>query len=232
MRKLLKVLWLPLLFGLVIGGGFIDGKDVHAGEPMRIAYIEASIGKKWNLDKLPQRVGDSSVQIDFFPLYEFDKSPVLDKILGKPEKKPDAIVLQQCSVYFPGPLSSYKKQYKSWLKRIEYAGIQPVIATTVPPAEDHGIVRKLKDFIKEKILGRDNRYRQVTDFNDWLRMLAKTEGFVLLDLEARLRINETDRHMQERFNSGDYVHLNDLAYIELDQVVSNWLKNREGSAKK
>jgi len=227
MRKLLRVLWLPLLLWLVIGGGFIDGKDVQAGETMRIAYIGASIGKKWDLNKLPQRIGDTSVQIDFFPLYEFDKSPVLDTILGNTEKKPDAIVLQQCSVYFPGPLNSYKKQYKGWIKRIEYAGIQPVIATTVPPAEDHGIVRKLKDFIKEKILGRDNRYRQVIDFNDWLRELAKTEGFVLLDLEAGLRISETDRHMQAHFNSGDYVHLNDLAYKELDQVVSKWLKNRQ-----
>lgn len=129
-------------------------------------------------------------------------------------------------MYFPGPLNSYKKQYQSWIKRIEYAGIQPVIATTVAQAEDHGIARKLKDSIKEKILGRDNRYRQVTDFNDWFRELAKPEGFVLHDLEARLRISETDRHMQAHFNSGDYVHLYDPAYKELDQVVSKWLKNR------
>ncbi len=215
---------LVVVMTLAVSNGIVFVEESMAEETVNIAYIEASIGRAWKVEELPKRIGDTRTKIDFYPIYGFDKSEILDKVIKDKSKKVDAIVLQECSVYFPGPLASYKKRYEGWIKKIQYSGIQPIIATTVPPATSKGIVQLTKNFIKEKILGRDSRYEQIVDFNNWLRELAKAENLLLFDLEAGLRVNDTDRHMHEQFNSGDGVHLNDVAYKKLDVLFSDFLQ--------
>lgn len=76
-----------------------------------------------------------------------------------------------------------------------------------------------KDFIKVRILGRQSQFEQVKQFNDWLRQLAAQEKLPRIDLEESMRVSESDRHMRREFDSGDGIHVNELAYEKLDGVL-------------
>lgn len=202
------------------------GDKTMTAELKKIVYIEASTGRAWNLPELPKRVGDRRFSIDFHARYDFDKSPVVNKILNGTLPKPDVLVIQECAVYFPGPVDAYKTQYRNWIREIKTAGIAPVIATTVPPARRQGWWEDTKDFVKERILGRESQYDQVVQFNEWLRALARDEAVVLLDLEKTLRIDDHDRHMRDAYNAGDGIHLNESAYRELDRLLHETVREK------
>jgi lysophospholipase L1-like esterase len=136
------------------------------------------------------------------------------------------LVVQECAVYFPGPVDAYKTQYRDWIRQIKAAGIAPVIATTVPPARSQGWWEATKDFVKERILGREGQYDQIVQFNEWLRALARDEAVVLLDLEKTLRIDDRDRHMRDAYNAGDGIHLNESAYRELDRLLYETVREK------
>lgn len=201
---------------------FVFSVSLRSGEAMavnkkKIVYIEASTGKAWKLDQFPERVGARNIEIEFIPLYQFDKSDAVNKVLRDRKTKPSVVILQECSVYFPGPMDVYKRQYQGWLSDLKNAGITPVVATTVPPAELRGLVSGVKEFIKLHMLGRPSQYDQIADFNDWLRDLAKSERIEILDLERSIRRDTTDRRMKDEYNAGDGTHLNDAAYKVLDR---------------
>lgn len=214
-----------ILFGIVFGIYCNNSIGKEVNNIKDIVYIEASTGKAWKLDKFPERVGSKKYKIDFMRVYEYDKSDLVKKALDKKRKKPDAVVIQECAVYFPGNLSEYKNKYKGWIKDIKNAGSKPIIATVVPPAKRTGIVDQVKEFIKIYLLGRDKQIDQVVEFNEWLRKLAKSENVALLDLEKAVRVSEENRHMKEEFNTGDSIHINKDAYDKLDSV---FLKELDG----
>lgn len=185
---------------------------------LNVTYIEASIGQRWDLPKWPERVGKNDISIDFHPVYDFDKSAALKEALSV-KRKPDVVVLQECSVYFPGDLVADQQKIQSWVIQIRAAGAQPILATTVPPAQSQGKWQDLKDSIKIYILGRESQYKQIMAFNDWLRIYTRQENIPLMDFEAALRIDPKNRHMNERFNVGDGIHINKQGYAILDRIL-------------
>lgn len=204
------------VFQLSMGEAMADKKD--------IVYIEASTASRWKLGEFGKRVNDERFSIETMTLYEFDKTLRVNKAIHERPSKPNAIVMQECSVYFPGDMQDYKQKYHSWIRQIRQSGVTPVIATTVPPAASQGFVEDAKAWIKVRLLGRDSQYAQVIQFNEWLRQLAKDENVVLFDLEKITRKNDTDRHMREEYNAGDGIHLNAAAYNMLDNELLSLLK--------
>ena len=211
-------LFLGFAFTLVmsISESMADQKD--------IVYIEASTANRWKLGEFGSRVNDSRYKIETITEYDFDKSKHIDRVISGRGRQPDAVVVQECSVYFPGDLQAYKEKYRSWIRQIKQAGLTPVIATSVPPAHSLGFKEDLKTFIKEKILGREGQYDQVVAFNEWLRELARAENVALLDLESATRISEADRHMRKDYDAGDGIHLNRGAYDTLDKELLSTLR--------
>lgn len=196
-----------------------------AGELMaekHIVYIEASTVNRWKLDGFATRTGTNRYRLEALREYDFDKSRLVKQVVEPGKRVPDAVILQECSVYFPGDLEAYKRQYRGWITDIRARGL-PVIATVVPPAHRKGWTEDTKDFIKERILGRPSQYQQVIAFNEWLRALGKEMGVAVFDLESLLRVSAEDRHMREEYNEGDGIHLNRAAYDLLDRELQGFL---------
>lgn len=192
--------------------------------PKDIVYIEASTVNRWKLKEFGKRVNDDQFQIEPVTLYDFDKTPRVNAALTQRPAKPDAIVMQECSVYFPGDMKSYKEKYQSWIHQIKQSGVTPVIATIVPPADSQGFVEDMKAFVKVKVLRQASQHQQITEFNDWLRELARNENVPLFDLEKYTRRSDTDRRMREEYNSGDGIHVNATAYSMLDKELLTFLR--------
>lgn len=184
-----------------------------------VTYIEASTGNRWKVDQWPERVKQSNVNVNFLALYQFDKSPALQQTFLDADK-PDIIVLQECSVYFPGNYSEYQKLFLGWIDEVEQQGIQLVIATIVPPTKSQGYFQDFKNFIKHRILGRPTQIEQVMAFNDWLHQTASSRNIPVLDLESLVRLSGENRHMNNAYNSGDGIHPNAYAYSLFDQQLS------------
>lgn len=195
-----------------------------AASAMDIVYIEASTLRRWNLDEFNQRAGNAAFGIESRYVYDFDKSTELDRVLGSRESIPDAVVIQECSAYFPGDLVAFKDLYRGWIRRVKDANAIPVIATTVPPAASRTPFEHVKEFVKLKLLGRPDGYEQIVQFNQWLRELSESEGVPLFDVEKVTRNSESDRHMRAEFDSGDGTHLNTVAYAVLDREFLRFLE--------
>ncbi len=213
---------LAFLAGVMCITFMLGSGDVMAGQKS-IVYIEASTVNHWKLGDFDRRVHNDDYKIKTMTLYDFDKTPRVDSALGE-KPKPNVVIVQECSTYFPGDLQVYKRKYQSWIQQIRKAGVVPVIATTVTPAASHGFTEDLKEFIKVKILGRESQYDQIVEFNKWLRQLAKQDNVTLFDLEKYTRISDTDRHMLEEYDSGDGTHPNAVAYQMLDKELLSMLK--------
>jgi hypothetical protein len=215
---------LPALLVAIAGAAIFYPGTIMADKKKDIVYIEASTVNRWKLKEFGKRVNDDRYSIETMTLYEFDKTPRVDKALNERDRKPEVMVVQECSVYFPGDLQDYQGKYRAWIRQIKQAGVTPVIATTVPPAASQGFVEDAKAWIKVKILGRDSQHEQVAQFNDWLRSLAREEGVALFDLEALTRKSDSERVMREEYSAGDGIHLNAAGYSMLDQELHKFLK--------
>lgn len=216
MRKRL-LLCLGLITALSMQGALAMAAEKN------VVFIGASTGNRWQLPGFPRRVNAPEYNLEFMKIYEFDKSSLVDQVVKRPQK-PDAVIIKECSVYFPGQQDAYKRQFASWIATLKRAGIRPMVATVVPPATSQGFVADAKAFIKVRLLGRDDQYRQVIDFNNWLREFAQKEQIPVVDLEQALRRSDGDRHMLDRFNSGDGIHINKEAYDLLDGVLLETLR--------
>ena len=188
-------------------------------KPLRVVYIEASTGRAWNLPQFPQRASVRGVEFEFVAVYDFDKTAVVGKVLGSSVSKPDVVVLQECSAYFPGPLEEYKALYRGWVEQIRQAGVRPVMVTTVPPAEPRGLVEWAKAFVKHRVLGRPSEHVQIVAFNDWVRVQGRELGVPVLDLEAAVRGDAENRWMNGEYDKGDGTHLNAAGYEVLDRTL-------------
>jgi hypothetical protein len=209
-----------------------------SSEPMaqakHVVYIEASMVNRWNLDAFGARTGSDRYRVQPLTEYEFDKSRLVRQALAAGQRGPDAVVVQECAVYFPGDLDAYKQQYRGWISEISSRGLTPVIATVVPPARRKGIAAA-KGFVKERLLGQPSRYEQVAAFNDWLRALGGEMGVAVFDLERLVRVDAEDRHMRDEYDEGDGVHLSRAAYDMLDRELQSFLDRmdwRGGPARK
>ncbi|KAB7622853.1 hypothetical protein [Alkalilimnicola sp. S0819] len=189
----------------------------------RIVYIEASTVHRWKLEQLPERMALENVSIRVHRIHGFDKSAAVAAVLGSGER-PDLVVLQQCSVYFPGELGDYRRKTLSWLEQLEGQGITVALATTVPTAASLGWWQDFKNLVKTRLLGREGQQEQITNFNTWLRQLAAQRRLPLFDPEAALRQAEPPGYLDPAYDAGDGIHLNARGYERLDRVFYRFLQ--------
>jgi len=194
----------------------MPNKDIN------VVLVGASIGNAWKFNELAERVGADGFQLEFIPLYDsFDKSLAIDDLVSRSEL-PDVVIIKECSVYFPGDMSDYKNKITQWTQQLAEKNIDVVLATSVPISEVPGFTRKIKDLIKG-VMGKPEKMKQLTAYNDWLREVAEQRGLVVLDLEAALRVSDENRYMNPKYDRGDHVHLNADAYLALDKLGKEFL---------
>jgi len=210
-----------LLVILVLVCVYIIPGEIMAGETKRrIVLLGASVGKGWQIERLPARANNDEYIFEYAGVYSFDKTQALHSLLGREEgTRPGAIILKECAAYFPGELSHYKKLILQWIADCEARGVIPIPATVVPVARSDAFVDQAKDFIKVSLLGRQTRIEAIIEYNDWIRQMAQEKGLIVLDLEAALRVSDKDRHLRADLHSGDGLHLNEKAYTILDTIV-------------
>jgi lysophospholipase L1-like esterase len=129
-------------------------------------------------------------------------------LFAPPPRKPDVVILKECSSYFPGNMDSQRAAFQAWEERLSAAGTKVVLATVVPVTQ----ARAQADAGKQEAL---------TAFNAWVREYAARKSLTLLDLDAAMRSGETGSHLKDEFTSGDGSHLNAAAYAVLDRALLN-----------
>jgi hypothetical protein len=235
MRKntILFLLLVTVLTGLFCLAGCMAQNDKKKEVGMagkRIILVGASVGKSWKLQEYPQRMNNSSVSFESIAVYQFDKSEAIEEILMRPKRKfrltrtylkgffepapqlPQAIIIKECSSYFPEDLPMYKQLVQGWVKRIRAANIEPILATAVP------VTRERAGQVQGKIEG-------IREYNDWVREYAKSEKLLLIDLEAAVRNSDRARYLRDDLTSGDGTHLNAKAYEVLDKLMQATLRS-------
>jgi hypothetical protein len=191
-----------------------------AGAPVRFALVGASIGQGWDLPAFPERMHLEGIRFEYVGVFDFDKTLAVRDLLARPTQRPEVLVLKECASYFPGDLAHYQTLLRGWIAAARNAGVLPVPATVAPVVAPHGRWERLRRFVRTRLLGRPDRSQQIRAFNEWLRQLAAEEGLPLLDLEAALRVSDTDRSLRPDLTSGDGLHLNAKGYALLDAALA------------
>jgi len=189
---------------------------------MFCTLIKYHTGNRWKVSEWPERTNKSNFSVEFIALYQYDKSEAVDMVLAK-DTPPNVVVLQECSVYFPGDIDTYQALLIGWIDQIIDNGSIPVVATVVPTTKTMGLIQDTKNWIKHRLLGRPTQVDQVRAYNDWIRTMASDKAIALLDLEALLRVSDTDRIMNQAYSSGDGIHPNAYAYSLFDQEFERLL---------
>ena len=58
------------------------------------------------------------------------------------------------------------------------------------------------------------------EYNDWIKQYCSDEEVSVLDLEAALRVSDSNRVLNPDYDSGDGLHPNELGYTErLDSIL-------------
>ncbi len=195
----------------------------------KILLIGASVGKEWELPQFPARVKLNGYEFESIAAYQYDKTEALQEVLMRPKRKfrltqsyltgffkpapqlPIVIILKECAAYFPGDMGSYQSLVKGWVGQIRGAQIGVVLSTVVPVTKNHASEHP-------------GRLEQILAYNGWVREYARQERIPLLDLEAAVRTNDTERLLDDAFTSGDGLHLNKAAYARLDQLLKSVLE--------
>jgi len=216
-----------LFAALAVGVWLATAMGELMAESKHVVYIEASTVNNWKLDGFAARTGIERYRFEVLREYDFDKSKLVDQVLAGGPQRPDAVIVQECSTYFPGDMQAYQRMYRGWIENLQARGLRLVIATVVPPARSRSWWQDAKDFIKERLLGRPSRLEQVVAFNEWLRKLGAERKIPVLDLERLLRVSAEDRHMRAEYNAGDSIHLAPVAYQRLDRDLVEFLDRLE-----
>ena len=184
----------------------------HRGGDKYYILVGASISKNWKFDKLPNRLHlGKNIIFGKRIVYQFDKLKTVKEIINLPFPV-TAVILKECSAYFPRNLKESERQFVSWGKMLEQKGIKPIFATTVPVTEDRAHETPGKQ-------------KSLEGFNDFIRQYGRQANIPVLDLEEALRKSATDRHLRNDFAVKDGVHLVDKAYLEkLNLIVLPVLK--------
>lgn len=214
------------VFVVVLSSVIICDNEVYGMKKEKhVVLLGASVGHAWKIEALPDRLNPSgstqAYRFEFVGEYAFDKTEALNKVLKRKQNKPDAILIKECAAYFPGDLPRYQELVKGWVRECRKSGVVPVLTTVVPVTKATDLKSNLKDLIKP-LLGKANtaaRLESLLQYNDWIKVYAKQEGLTVLDLEAPLRVSETDRRLRADLHSGDGLHLNAQAYGLLDKIV-------------
>lgn len=205
-----------------------------AADLTHIVLVGASIGQSWQLAGWPDRVHQPDFTAESVAAWQFDKSAALDEVLMRPKRKfrltrsyvrsllrpppkrPQIVILKECSSYFPGDLDAYMASIHSWVQRLREARIRPIVATVAPVTK----ARAERDPGKQSAL---------IEFNHRVRAYASREGIPVLDLESVLRAESGGSFLRDEFTSGDGSHLNATAYRHLDRALCTMLSEWKAS---
>jgi len=217
------------MLSVLLGAILLVGSSLHAMEAemtdngskttRHIVLLGASIGEKWDLSGVPERTGTRGFVFEYVGNYSPDKSELLAGILSREEGRPDAVIIKQCSAYFPGNEKKLKPMIKDWVADCHEAGVVPALATVVPVVWSFPLRIFIYNLVKGKWGWPKGTIEAVTAFNDWIREYAAQEGLVVVDLEAAVRTSDTDRHLNGRYATRDGMHLNAKAYRQLDSKI-------------
>jgi GDSL-like Lipase/Acylhydrolase family len=219
-------------FVIMVNRHSADKKMSQTGKTTHVVLIGASIGQSWHLAEWAARVKATGFSAESVPAWQFDKSAVLEEVLMRPirkfhptrtylrslfqapPRKPDVVILKECSSYFPGDLSRYQRSIEDWVSRLQAKQIKVILATVVPVTRS----RAAQDPGKQEGL---------LKYNEWVRVFASQHSFEVLDLEAALRSDDSGKYLREEFAAADGSHLNAAAYQILDQTLRTLLCERE-----
>jgi hypothetical protein len=217
------ILWIGI--GTVISltmAAFSTYRFFRAGEPdnrrTHVVLVGASIGAGWHLSEWARRTGVSQFSAESVAAWQFDKADAVEDIVRRPRvhfrfgrsylasflhppRRPQIVILKECSAYFPGDLAQYRSLMGAWLQRLSDSGFQVVPATVAPITRS----RAARDPGKQESL---------MAYNQWVRKCAAERHLLLLDLEAALR--GADTYLRDDFAAEDGSHLNAHAYAALD----------------
>jgi len=200
----------------------------QAGKTTHVVLIGASIGQSWHLAEWPARVSVSDFSAESVPDWQFDKSEVLEKVLMRPARKfqptrtylrslfqapprkPNIVILKECSSYFPGDLSTYQRSIEDWVSRLQANQIKVILATVVPVT-------------RSRAAQSPGKQETLLKYNEWIREFANQHGLRVLDLEAALRVGDSDKYLRGEFAATDGSHLNSAAYGVLDETLRRLL---------
>jgi len=220
--KQVNLIIFTFLLSLLSIWGTANAMEKPDKEDVNIVLIGASIGKGWDFPDLPKRVGIDGYKLEYMGVFDsFDKTPAINKVLDR-DQKPDAVIVKECSVYFPGDLESYKNSIMTWVSELRQKGITPILATSVPPGEPDSMWFDFKQFIKG-LMGKPKKIDSVVLYNNWLRQYATDNKIKLFDLEKILRISDKNRHMKAEYDRGDHTHVNKNAYKVMDDNIKQFL---------
>ena len=227
-------IWSLVTGTLVIGFAFMIIRHFakvgmsQTGKTIHVVLIGASIGQSWHLAEWPARVKASDFSAESVPAWQFDKSAALEEVLMRPARKfhptrtylrslfqasprkPNIVILKECSSYFPGDLSLYQRSIEDWVGRLQAKHIKVILATVVPVTRS----RAGKSPGKQETL---------LKYNEWIREFAAQHDLKVLDLEAALRGDDSSRYLREEFAATDGSHLNSAAYAVLDGTLRGLL---------
>jgi hypothetical protein len=229
MRKKLFVGFALAIVAGIAGAWFVMSRAPSATHgDVHLALVGASIGQDWHIAEWPVRAQARSFSAESLAIWQFDKTQAVDELLLRPKRrfrltrtyvrslfappprKPDLVILKECSSYFPGDQESQRAAFRAWEERLSAAGTTVVLATVVPVTQ----TRAQKDAGKQEAL---------TAFNGWVREYAAQKKLPVLDLDAAMRSGEPGSHLKDEFTSGDGSHLNAAAYAVLDRTLRNTL---------
>lgn len=184
--------------------------SIPAGnQPERfIVLVGASIGQRWNLPEFGARSGVTGYAYGFRGKYEFDKSDVFTTMRGY-RIKPAAVIIKECSAYFPRDLEGSKRLLEQWVRELQASSILPVLATTAPVVN---------------IPEHQQRQTSVDEWNRYVRELASDRNVPALDIAKVLQVSHEDRRLKPEFAEKDGLHLNEKAYrLALDPLLKDFL---------
>jgi hypothetical protein len=169
---------------------------------------------------------DGRFSAESIPNWQFDKSDAMGEVLLRPARKfrltrtylkslfqppprrPDIVILKECSSYFPGDLPTYQRSIQKWANELRAENMTVMLATVVP------VPRALSERIPRK-------QASLLEYNDWVRAYARDHGMTVLDLERALRTDEVGRYLRDDLAAVDGSHLDAAAYRILDEVLHN-----------
>jgi lysophospholipase L1-like esterase len=174
----------------------------------RVVFFGTQVIEKWNLGR-------------YFPYYQaINRGVAGQRVSGlllrfRPdviELKPKAVVIEVSS-YNLRPMYSLSEMsdYVACMAELSQAnGIQPVLATLIPPRQDID----LSEFGKYQITD------SVTEYNDWLNAYAEGRGFVIADLTSALA--GENGYLRPGL-AANVVELNDSGYAIISRIVNDVL---------
>ena len=177
-----------------------------------VVLVGASVGKGWEFDKIPKRLGwKNDIVLGFRARYDFDKSNEINSLANMPIPV-SGVIIKECAAYFPRDTSQSQMLIREWVNSLLSNHVTPILATVIPVTEAHN-------------KSHAGRFNSLLAYNDFIRDYAYRSNILLFDLEKVLRTSDQDRHLREQYAQSDGLHLVTAAYAELDKAAASLFRS-------